>query len=202
MSATADRPDLASLQGRPWRSLDEAADSPEFRRWLDAEFPSLADLAYRGPDRRSVLKLMAAAFGLSGLAACRPEERILPYVVQPERTTPGLARLYATTLASEGWGMGVVVTTREGRPIKIEGNPDHPASRGATDAVMQAAVLSLYDPERLRSPRYFGEPSAWGEWQRAVADLRDRLRPSGGAGLALLIEPTTSPTLNRLLVAV
>ncbi|EYD73943.1 Fe-S-cluster-containing hydrogenase component 1 [Rubellimicrobium mesophilum DSM 19309] len=201
MSATADRPDLASLRDRPWRSLDEAADSPEFRRWLDAEFPSLADLAYRGPDRRSVLKLMAAAFGLSGLAACRPEENILPYVVQPERTTPGLARLYATTLASEGWGMGVVVTTREGRPIKIEGNPDHPASRGATDAVMQAAVLSLYDPERLRSPRYLGEPAAWGEWRGAVAGLRDRLRPSGGAGLALLLEPTTSPTLNRLVEA-
>jgi len=101
-----------------------------------------------------------------------------PYVIQPERTTVGNPRFYATTLDSEGWGLGVVVETREGRPVKIEGNPDYPASRGATDAVMQAEILSLYDPGRLRTPRSGRAPSSWEAWEATLATLREELRPS------------------------
>ncbi|MER9766574.1 TAT-variant-translocated molybdopterin oxidoreductase [Mesorhizobium sp. M0189] len=156
MSATADKPiaapDVAGLRERLspgpelWRSLDELADTPEFRRFVDAEFPSIAERIPARLDRRTLLKLMGASLSLSGLAACSRAEDILPYIRQPENIVPGRPLYYATTLSSDGYGIGAVVESHEGRPTKVEGNPDHPASRGATDAVMQAAVLSLFDP--------------------------------------------------------
>src|SRR5690242_510577 len=103
------------------------------------------------PDRRTVLRLMAASFAMGGLAACSPAPEIVPYVRQPPEVVPGRSRHYATALAIDGYGFGAIVASREGRPIKVDGNPDHPASLGASDAVMQAACLSLYDPDRSRT---------------------------------------------------
>ncbi|MER8966730.1 TAT-variant-translocated molybdopterin oxidoreductase [Mesorhizobium sp. M0808] len=210
MSATADKPiaapDMAGLRERLspgpelWRSLDELADTPEFRRFVDAEFPSIAERIPR-LDRRTLLKLMGASLTLAGLAACSRAEDILPYIRQPENIVPGKPLYYATTLSSDGYGIGAVVESHEGRPTKVEGNPDHPASRGATDAIMQAAVLSLFDPDRSRMPLKHGEPAAYGDFLADMAELTSRLAGSGGAGAALLIEATTSPTMKAQLEA-
>ncbi|MEI9414242.1 TAT-variant-translocated molybdopterin oxidoreductase [Mesorhizobium sp. Cs1321R2N1] len=204
MSAIADiKPvsasDLAALRraatGRePWRSLDELADTAEFRRFVEAEFPAIAERLPFSLDRRTLLKLMGASLSLAGLTACSEAERIVPYVRQPEDIVPGKPLYYATALSSDGYGIGAVVESHEGRPTKVEGNPDHPASRGATDAIMQAAVLSLFDPERSRTPLRQGEPASYGDFLKDMAKLAGGLAASGGQGLALLIEATTSPT--------
>ncbi|TPJ38823.1 4Fe-4S dicluster domain-containing protein [Mesorhizobium sp. B2-5-13] len=204
MSAIADiKPvsvsDLAALRraatGRePWRSLDELADTAEFRRFVEAEFPAIAERLPFGLDRRTLLKLMGASLSLAGLTACSEAERIVPYVRQPEDIIPGKPLYYATALSNDGYGIGALVESHEGRPTKVEGNPDHPASRGATDAIMQAAVLSLFDPERSRTPLRQGEPASYGDFLKDMAKLAGGLAASGGQGLALLIEATTSPT--------
>ncbi|KAA3450603.1 molybdopterin oxidoreductase [Mesorhizobium sp. SARCC-RB16n] len=191
--------DLAALRraatGRePWRSLDELADTAEFRRFVEEEFPAIAERLPLSLDRRTLLKLMGASLSLAGLTACSEAERIVPYVHQPENVVPGKPLYYATALSSDGYGIGAVVESHEGRPTKVEGNPDHPASRGATDAIMQAAVLSLFDPERSRTPLKQGEPASYGDFLKDMAKLAGGLAASGGQGLALLIEATTSPT--------
>ena len=102
-------------------------------------------------NRRQALSLLASGIA-SGLAACsKPAEEIIPYVKMPERVVPGEALKFATTLPLSGYGRGVIVTSIDGRPIKVEGNPRHPASLGATDVFAEAAVLSLYDPDRSRA---------------------------------------------------
>ncbi|WP_246675340.1 4Fe-4S dicluster domain-containing protein [Mesorhizobium sp. B2-3-4] len=137
---------------------------------------------------------MGASLSLAGLTACSKAERIVPYVRQPENIIPGRPLYYATTLSSDGYGIGAVVECHEGRPTKVEGNLDHPASRGATDAIMQAAVLSLFDPERSRTPLKQGEPASYDDFLKDIAALAGGWVGSGGQGLALLIEATTSPT--------
>src|SRR5699024_7925494 len=98
---------------------------------------------------------------LGGMTACSPpEETILPYINQPEGLIPGNPQFYATTLPCDGFGIGALVESHEGRPTKVEGNPDHPASLGATDAVMQAACLDLFDPTRSRAPQRAGQTSS------------------------------------------
>ncbi|TPJ14352.1 4Fe-4S dicluster domain-containing protein [Mesorhizobium sp. B2-7-3] len=192
MSATAD-------ESRLWRSLAELSDAPEFRKYVEAEFPSLRDEGWAtfrpGLDRRKLLKLLGAAVSFGGLAACAPADDIVPYVRQPENVVPGRAEYYATTFSKEGYGVGVLVETHEGRPTKIEGNPDHPASLGATDAIMQAAVLSLYDPDRSRTPLLDGAPADYGSFLGAMAALRKQFAEVRGEGLAILSGPSTSPTL-------
>ena len=137
-----------------WRSLDELAGSPEVRRWLE-EFPDgLVAFDGEGVDRRRFLTLMAASFALAGVSGCtqeQPTEVIVPYVRQPEELVPGRPISYATTLERDGWGIGVLVESHGGRPVKVEGNPDHPASLGATDIFVQASLLGLYDPFRSQT---------------------------------------------------
>lgn len=202
MSATADRsarrPALAALgqagrDGRPWRSLDEL-DAGTAARAVETAFPALADRAGATLDRRTLLKLMGASLAMAGLTACGEAEQIVPYVRQPENVVPGRPRFFATTLPSDGYGIGALVESHEGRPTKVEGNPDHPASRGATDAVMQAAVLALFDPERSRTPLHQGRPAGYAAFLAAVADLRRQRAAGTRRGLALIVEPTTSPT--------
>lgn len=211
MSATADiKPvaasDLAALRlaaarREPWRSLDELADSAEFQRFVEAEFPAIAERMPLTVDRRMMLKLMGASLSLAGLTACSEAESIVPYVRQPENVIPGKPLYYATALSSDGYGIGAVVECHEGRPTKVEGNPDHPASHGATDAVMQAAVLSLFDPERSRTPLKQGEPASYDDFLKDTAGLAGGWTASGGQGLALLIEATTSPTAKAQIEA-
>ena len=193
---------LAGLRGgRLWRGLEELAGTEEFGRFLAAEFPALAR---RAPDlsRRAFLRLMGGSLALAGLAGCSgegPPEEAVPYVNAPEALIPGRPRYYATAALFEGYAQPVLGETHEGRPTKLEGNPDHPASRGATDAFTQAAILQFYDPERSQSPTFMGRPAAWSAFATAAAPLAARLAASGGEGLRLLTGDVTSPTLLRQL---
>lgn len=212
MSATAEPLDPTRLRaaiaaGGPqfWRSLDELADTAAFRDYLHNEFPRLAARFDIAPDRRGVLKLMAASLAMAGLTACKKADHIAPYVDKPADVTPGRPLHYATTLSIGGYGFGAIVESHEGRPTKVEGNPDHPASLGASDAIMQAACLGLYDPERSRTPTKDGQAASWDAFLGEVAALRDDIGSQGGAGFALMIGPITSPSeawlIDRLRVA-
>ncbi len=173
--------------------------SPEFQTRLGSEFPAGATLGLSELDRRQAVKLMGASIALAGLAGCarHATERIVPYVVAPETALPGRPNYYATAMPVEGFARGIVVESNLGRPTKIEGNPDHPESLGATDAMTQAAILALYDPDRSRQPRRGGQPSDWPTFESEWATRRAALIKANGAGLALLTEPTSSPTLRR-----
>ncbi|MBE7249116.1 MAG: TAT-variant-translocated molybdopterin oxidoreductase, partial [Actinomycetospora chiangmaiensis] len=179
-----------------WRSLDAVADSEAFRSYLAAEFPAAARLA-AAPGRRSFLKLMAASFALGGLTACNGNGRDyeVPYVNQPERIVPGTALSYASSTVFDGFGNGILVTTRNGRPVKIEGNPDHPWSRGGTDVIGQASVLGLYDPFRSQAVQHLGRPASWASFNAAMLPQMAAWRAAQGKGLALLTGPVTSPTV-------
>ncbi|HEY0481142.1 MAG TPA: 4Fe-4S dicluster domain-containing protein [Kofleriaceae bacterium] len=146
--------------------------------------------------RRALFKLAGAGAAAAGLAACssRPAREILPYAGQPPEVTPGIPLHYATALVEDGFATGLLVASREGRPVKVEGNPDHPASLGATRAIDQAAVLSLFDPQRARAVTERGVPAAWPAIERMLADATAR----GGAGLHLVLEPTSSPLVIEL----
>ncbi|NJN18949.1 MAG: TAT-variant-translocated molybdopterin oxidoreductase [Oscillochloris sp.] len=184
-------------QGRIWRSLEELAGDPGLIEQLAREFPQGAAELRDPLSRRSFLKLMGASLALAGLSACaQPNEEILPYSAQPDpRQTPGEPLYFATTMPLGGYGIGLLAENHTGRPTKIEGNPDHPASLGATDVFAQASVLGLYDPDRARSVTLRGQVAPW---ETFVAELRGRmevLRPLGGAGLHILTETITSPSL-------
>ena len=198
---------LASSSGpRYWRSLEEVAATPEFRALVENEFPAGATEWEDDPSRRAFLQLMAASLAFGGLTACRnrqPEEKIVPYVEQPELLVPGKPVYYATSFPFMGYARGVLVESHQGRPIKIEGNPDHPASLGATDAITQASILNLYDPDRAKAVRGGGAIRRWEHFTTELEATMSRLRERGGAGLRILTETTTSPTfawqLRRLL---
>ena len=185
-----------------WKSLDAVADSAAFRRFVAREYPAAAHLA-EGPDRRTFFKLMAASFALTGLAACdsgddgRAVE--IPYVRQPERIEPGKPLVYASAALVDGFANGILVTTIDGRPIKIEGNPQHPWSRGGTDIFGQASVLNLYDPARSQAVRYLDRVSDWDTFQNRLLGPVAARRADGGKGLRLLTGPLTSPSTIALL---
>ena len=157
-----------------------------------------------GPDldRRRLLQAMAAGLVTSAGACSKPNEEIVPYIRMPERVLPGEPRRYATTLTLAGWGRGVHVITVDGRPIKIEGNPIHPASGGATDVFAEAAILDLYDPDRARTPtsREGGIASFEG-FLKAYAGPLATAQAERGRGFRLLTGPVTSPTLHRQIEA-
>ena len=188
-----------------WRSLEQLAGAVEARAFLEREFPVGASEPPEGIDRRSFVQLLGATLSLAGLAACRkPVEQIVPYVTPPEELVPGIAQRYATTMPFGLTGYGLVVESHEGRPTKIEGNELHPATRGGSSAQMQAAILGLYDPDRSRqvvqrvaAPAAL-ENRAWSDFVDAWKALEDGYLASGGAGLAVLALPSSSPTLFRL----
>ena len=189
---------LASGDGPAfWRSLDALAGTEAFQAYLRTEFPGAVPLA-QGPERRGFLKLMAASFALAGLSACDAFDgrgREVPYVVQPERIVAGAPLAYATSALFDGFANGIQVTTRNGRPLKVEGNPDHPWSRGGTDVLGQASVLGLYDPFRSQAVQHLGRPAAWSAFRGALLARLAALRETGGAGFHLLTGPVTSPAL-------
>jgi molybdopterin-containing oxidoreductase family iron-sulfur binding subunit len=200
---------LAGARGREyWRSLEELAGTPEFRDLMEREFPRQAigwsDDEDPAEGRRNFLKLMGASLALGGLAACtrQPNEHIMPYVRQPEEIIPGRPLFFATATTLNGIATGVLAESHEGRPTKLEGNPGHPASLGALDAMGQAAVLQLYDPDRSQAVTLNGEIQAWGKFS---GDLRDQLaqqRAKNGAGIRILTETITSPTMAAQIRAV
>jgi molybdopterin-containing oxidoreductase family iron-sulfur binding subunit len=173
--------------------------TPEFQARLTREFPFVATLGPSELDRRQFVKLMGASIALAGLAGCvrRSADKIVPLVVAPEIAVPGRPEYYATAMPVEGFARGIVVESHEGRPTKIEGNPDHPESLGATDAMTQAAILSLYDPDRSRIPRRKSHASDWATFEAEWAQHQKVFGATGGEGLALLTEPTTSPSVLR-----
>src|SRR5215475_2045025 len=140
-----------------WQSLDdlERRDVAALRE----EFPRYADIWPEGLSRRAFLALAGASLALAGVGACSspPGETIVPYVRQPEQVVPGKPLFFATAMTLGGAATGLLVESHLGRPIKVEGNPDHPTSRGATDLFSQASVLSLYDPDRARTVTRRGE---------------------------------------------
>ncbi len=189
---------LAADSGREyWRGLEELAHSEEFARCLEHEFPHAPwDLAI---DRRRFLQLMGASLALAGMTGCtrQPEEKIAPFVRQPEEFVDGEKLFYATAISLGGYGTGVLVESHFGRPTKIEGNPLHPASRGSSDAVLQAAILGLYDPDRSQAVTSFGRISSWSSFLASLTMALQKQAVSSGAGLRLLTETVTSPTLHR-----
>ncbi|RMD66631.1 MAG: 4Fe-4S dicluster domain-containing protein [Planctomycetota bacterium] len=192
-----------------WRSLDDLADEPAFRQWLEREFPAGASELLR-TSRRSFLKYMGASAALAGLASMpgcrRPDHKIVPYNRAPEEVIPGKSLYYASAIPLPGGGCeGVLVETHEGRPTKIEGNPLHPYSKGRTSVRAQATVLSLYDPERLkgvtrRSEDGGREPSSWEEFEAFARRHFAAYDRTGGAGLTFLADRTSSLS-RRAMVA-
>ncbi len=184
---------IGDLRGREyWRSLEELSRSHDFEEFFAQEFPQQAVALDKGLDRRDFVKLMGASVALAGLTACnRPAEKIVPYVRQPENLIPGKPLFFATAMPLSGFGSGVLVESHMGRPTKIEGNPDHPASLGATDAFIQASILGLYDPDRSQVVRHLGEISTWSEF---LAVLQPVLK--NASTLRILTQTMTSPTLG------
>src|SRR5213083_2448774 len=135
-----------------WRNLDELADSPVFEEFVRREFPHAAEEWNNPVERRTFLKIMGASLALAGLSGCviQPPEKIIPYVKQPEEEVPGKGLFFATAFSLSGVATPLLARSNEGRPTKIEGNPDHPSNGGstATDIFSQASILSLYDPDR------------------------------------------------------
>jgi molybdopterin-containing oxidoreductase family iron-sulfur binding subunit len=193
---------LEGTSGRTfWRSLDELVETPEFVEFLTYEFPRQAAGIMAALDRRNFLKLMGASFALAGLGACtnQPEERIVPYVQQPERLVLGEPLYYATAMPLHGFGIGLLAESHDGRPTKVEGNPAHPASLGATDALTQASVLGIYDPDRSQTVQSVGAIRTWDAFLAAMRPALAAQAKKRGAGLRILTETVTSPTLARQL---
>src|SRR5438270_1036933 len=166
-----------------WRSLQELSRSKDFEDVLRDEFPRQAMALDNGVDRRDFVKLMSASMALAGLTACnRPAEKIVPYVRQPENLIPGKPIFFASAMPLSGYGSGVLVESHMGRPTKIEGNPDHPASLGATDAFMQASILGLYDPDRSQVVRHLGEISTWSDF---IGSIQGSLKTATTNGASL-----------------
>jgi molybdopterin-containing oxidoreductase family iron-sulfur binding subunit len=205
---------LADQDGKEyWRSLEELADSDEFREFVEREYPQHAEEWNDPFSRRTFLKLMGASLALAGLNACvsQPAEKIVPYVNQPEEIVPGRPLFFATAMPGPGGATPLLVKSNEGRPTKIEGNPDHPTNRrddkdrgsSATDLFAQASILTLYDPDRSQTLTYREEIRPWTAF---VAEINDTLRKDDkkttGAGLYFLTETVMSPTLASQLKSI
>ncbi|MBV9671194.1 MAG: TAT-variant-translocated molybdopterin oxidoreductase, partial [Verrucomicrobia bacterium] len=181
-----------------WRSLAEIEPNQEFLRWLHQEFPAGASIFDNEVERRHFLKIMGAAFGLLGFSNCSrlPQEKIVPYVDQPERLVSGEPLFFATAATRSGFATGVLVRSNEGRPTKIEGNPAHPTSLGAVGPIEQAEILSLYDPDRSQGITNRGEIQTWAALTEAIQQELQRHKGDQGTRFRLLTPPITSPTLG------
>jgi molybdopterin-containing oxidoreductase family iron-sulfur binding subunit len=197
--------DLAEIRARLtqgaaptfWKGLEEIAETDDFKAFLHREFPGLSEVAGAGLSRRAFMQLMGASIALAGASACnRPaQEKILPYVRAPEEVIPGKPLFFATAVTQGGFANGVLVESNMGRPIKVEGNPEHPASLGATDVFGQAAVLQLWDPARSQAVSHRGHISTWEAFLAVTTDKLNVFSATEGAGLRVLTQTVTSPTL-------
>src|SRR5580765_3660315 len=215
MKRVFQHPPEPSTGKRYWRSLGELSDTPEFRQWLEREFPAGASELKEEDEwsRRDFLRLMGGSMALAGvgLTSCRrPEAHLVPFTKSVEWAIPGKALFYATAMPRRTGAIPLVVTTHDGRPTKIDGNPLHPASGGATDAFAQASILDLYDPARSKRFVERGEKIEGGKkvetfetrdraaFEKYLGQLRSKIVADGGAGLAFLAEEVHSPTRERL----
>lgn len=190
---------ILEQQGRNyWRSLEEFVDAPEFEEFVSREFPQHAETWEDPVSRRSFLKLMGASLALAGLSsACviQPPEKVVPWVRQPEEIVPGKSLFFATAMTLGGVAVGLLARSYDGRPVKIEGNPDHPGSLGSTDKFAQASLLTMYDPDRAQDFLFRNSPRSWDRFVAEMRQIIDQNRPNGGAGIRFLSGTTTSPTL-------
>ncbi len=182
-----------------WRSLDELAQTPEFKEAVRREFPNDEWDRLPPATRRQFLKVMGASIAFAGLTSCRwPKEEIVPFASRPDGRIPGVAEQYATAMEVGGSSLGLLVTSVDGRPIKNEGNPNHPDSLGALPATAQADILQLYDPDRSQRLLYrqSGQDfvKSWDDFASWTAEYVS----GSGAGFAVLAEPTSSPSMARL----
>jgi MoCo/4Fe-4S cofactor protein with predicted Tat translocation signal len=186
-----------------WRSLEELANAPEFEEMLHREFPRHASEWDSKASRRDFMKLMGASMALAGLSACtkQPREAIVPYVRQPEEITLGKPLFYATAFTMGGYAVPVLVESHEGRPTKVEGNPQHPATLGGTDVFTQASVLTLYDPDRSQTVTFQGETRTYGAFLGALRPQLSAQKGVQGAGLRVLSGAINSPTLAAQMAA-
>jgi molybdopterin-containing oxidoreductase family iron-sulfur binding subunit len=193
---------VGDLRGKEyWRSLEELSRSDVFDDFFAQEFPQQAIPLEKGVDRRSFMKLMGASVAMAGLAACRPPtDSIVPYVHQPESLIPGKPLFFASAMTLGGVAHGVLVESHMNRPTKIEGNPEHPTTRGASDAFMQASILGLYDPDRSQIVRKLGNTATWGEFIAALQPVAAGAKRNG-AGLRVLSQTITSPTVGAQMQA-
>jgi molybdopterin-containing oxidoreductase family iron-sulfur binding subunit len=195
-----------------WRSLEELADSPVLREFVTREFPQQAQEWDDPIQRRSFLKLMGASLALAGLSGCvyQPPEKIVPYVKQPEDVVPGKSLFFATAFSLGGVAVPLLARANEGRPTKLEGNPDHPNNRSgendsgssATDIYSQASILTLYDPDRSQTTLYRDETRPWTTFVGELRTLLDEQRSKQGGGIRFLTETITSPTVGSQMQAI
>jgi len=180
-----------------WRSIEERVSTENIRAAIEDEFLNRSPDWNDAGSRRKFLRLMGASMALAGASACtrQPKELIVPYVVQPEEFIPGRPLFYSTAMSVAGIATGVLVESHMGRPTKIEGNPEHPASLGASDAAMQASILTLYDPDRSQVITRDGYITGWGAFITAITGARDTAKAKKGAGFRILTGTVTSPTL-------
>ncbi len=180
-----------------WRSVEEFVDAPEFEEFVKREYPTHAEEWDDSLSRRSFIKVMGASLAFAGLTGCviQPAEKIVPYVRQPDDIIPGKPLFYSTAMTLGGIATGLLARSYEGRPTKIEGNPDHPGSLGATDVRAQAALLDMYDPDRSQAITFRGNPTTWENFMSQLRAKIDENRVDGGAGIRFLTETVTSPTL-------
>ena len=196
---------LESAQGPLyWKSLEELAETEEFQKYVEDEFAGRSPEWLNPENRRGFLKVMGASLAFAGITACTKQvkETIVPYVRQPEDFVPGLPLYYATAMQMGGVGTGLLATSHLGRPTKIDGNPDHPGSLGASDYFHQASILTMYDPDRGQAVTNKGQISSWVSFQAALAVARERALTNNGDGLRILTETITSPTLTAQLQAI
>ncbi len=182
-----------------WRSLEELADTAEFREAVEREFPPQAS-ELLDSSRRGFLKVMGASVALAGLASCRrwPQEQVLPYARRQPGRSEGVPVHYTTAFEIGGMAQGILATSYDGRPIKIEGNPQHPLNKGTTDQFAQATVLQVYDPDRsrgvmMRSGSEFVSKS-WEDFSQYAKTIV----AGDGAGVYVLSESSSSPSIAAM----
>ncbi len=199
LDLAAVRAKLQSKSGpQYWRTLEELSEDPNFTKMLHREFPRQAPSEWdESVDRRDFLKLMASSVAFAVLSGCgrAPDYHIVPYVKQPDGLVLGKPQYYATAMPFVADAIGLLVESHEGRPTKIEGNPDHPSSLGATNAFAQASILNLYDPDRAQTATQYGEIRTWSQFLDAAQLLTTVFKGTRGEGFRILTGTITSPTL-------
>jgi len=188
-----------------WQSIDQWMDSTQFETMMKSEFPEDAGEWLDPVSRRQFLTVMGASLALAGAVGCNPSlkpapaHKVYPYAKQPEQLLPGIPLFFATAYAQQsGVGLGLLVKQTEGRPIKIEGNPNHPGSLGSTDIYSQASILSLYDPDRAKEVKLSGRPGSYDNFVTSIKFELEKQLPKQGDGVRFLTEPSTSPTFIAL----
>ena len=181
-----------------WRSLEELSGSPELQEALGREFPAGATEFTDPAGRRRFLQVMGASLALAGVTGCtrQPTEYIAPFGANPPEQTPGVPRYFATAMPLNGYGEPLVIESHENRPTKAEGNPEHPASQGASSIYAQTALLDMYDPDRLGQVIQRGRASGWSAFTTELRRQLSLRRAEGGAGLRILTGSVGSPTLG------